>query len=270
MLRPLADVYGYLNPGMRVLMYHRVRTASTFDQLSVTPARFAEQIEFVAKRRVVRLSDVATQLATGDRDPCVAITFDDGYLDNLTHALPILERFKVPATIFVTTTFCDQTARHGRYPEESNRLHLTWDEVRQLAAHPLIDIGSHTRTHPFLSRVSEAQATVEIAQSRAELETRLQKTVDLFCYPSGDLGAREIRLVRQAGYRAAVTVAPGLNRPSTSPFAIRRTEVTDKDDVRTMADKLSGAYDLPHHLLHWRRERRFRSARLASPETRLP
>jgi hypothetical protein len=67
-------------------------------------------------------------------------------------------------------------------------------------------------------------------------------------------------MVRAAGYRAAVSVAPGANRPGTPLFELRRTEVTDRDDTVDLHAKLSGAYDLPHRLLHRRRRWRFEAA----------
>jgi hypothetical protein len=84
--------------------------------------------------------------------------------------------------------------------------------------------------------------------------------VDFFCYPSGDFGDREVALVRAAGYRAAVSVAPGVNRSGTSPFALRRTEVTDRDERVDLDAKLTGAYDLAHGWLHLRRRREFEAA----------
>jgi peptidoglycan/xylan/chitin deacetylase (PgdA/CDA1 family) len=262
--------YHLLRPGLRILMYHRVDRLPAYDQLTVSPARFEEQIAYLAQHcRVISLAQAVAELTAGRATrPGVVVTFDDGYRDNLLQALPVLRRYAVPATIFVTTRFCDQTLSHPRYAAESGGLHLTWDEVRALAREPGISIGSHTVTHPFLSRIDQSSAASEIAGSREIIARQLGAPADFFCYPSGDLTRREMQLVAAAGYRAAVSVAPGVNRSGADLYALRRTEVTDRDGARELALKLAGAYDPIHWVLHRRRERQFSRARvLASGAT---
>jgi peptidoglycan/xylan/chitin deacetylase (PgdA/CDA1 family) len=273
---PFAAMGNVLRPGVRVLMYHRVMPREGFDQLTVTPERFAEQMAWLKARcEVVSLSEAVCSLSAppGGGRPRVAITFDDGYLDNLQHAVPVLQRLQLPATIFVTTAFCSQAMSHPRYPAEGGRLHLTWDEVRQLAATPGITIGSHTATHPYLQRLAPQQARAEIADSRKQIEDQIGRRVEFFCYPSGDAGAREMALAREAGYTASVTVHPGLNRPGIDLQALRRTEITQHDGALDFGLKLRGAYDPLHALLHWRRQRRFAAqahAPLSSASTAKP
>ena len=261
-LLPATRLYARCRPGIRILMYHRVDRAPTYDQLTVTPARFARQLEYLARHcRVLSLAAAVEELEIGrqTRDG-VVVTFDDGYLDNLVHALPVLRRHRIPATIFVTASFCDQSQRHPRYPSAADRLHLDWREVRELKREPLITIGSHTLTHPHLSRLAPQRATEEIASSRERIARELGGPVEFFCYPSGDFGAREVTMVRAAGYRAAVSVAPGANRSGTPLFELRRTEITDRDESCDLHAKLSGAYDPMHHWLHHRRRRHFEAA----------
>jgi peptidoglycan/xylan/chitin deacetylase (PgdA/CDA1 family) len=248
-------------------MYHRVARLPGYDQLAVTPQRFEEQMAYLAAHcRVVSLAQAVNELERGGRlTPAVAVTFDDGYRDNLTHALPILRRYNIPATVFVTARFCDQALRHPRYPVEEGRLHLDWSDARALVREPGIAIGSHTLTHPFLSRLDDTRAHAEIADSRREIADQIGAEVEFFCYPSGDLSEREVALVAASGYRAAVSVAPGANRSTAARFALRRTEVTDRDGAGELALKLAGAYDPMHLWLHRRRERAFARARAAVP-----
>lgn len=253
-------------PGLRVLMYHRVARLDAFDQLTVTPERFEQQMSMLASRRqVVGLIDGLRALRAGTLNgPAVAVTFDDGYLDNLVEAAPILQRHRIAATVFVTTRFCDQTASHPRYAAGGPRLHLDWDEVSQLASLPGMEIGSHTVSHPYLPRLSAAEARQEIEASRQRIGERIGRQVRAFCYPSGDVGEREALLAREAGYEAAVSVCPGLNRPGFDPMLVRRTEVTQRDDERAFALKLDGAFDPLHRILHARRRRRFERERVAA------
>ncbi len=256
-----------LRPAIRILMYHRVARLGRFDQLTVTPDRFDEQLATMASRcRVISLADAVTELELGaPRTPAVVVTFDDGYRDNLVNALPSLRRLGIPATIFVTARFTDGTLRHPRYPDEPGQLHLDWNDLGALSREPGISIGSHTLSHPHLTRLDDGAAAAEISDSRAEIAERIGRPVEFFCYPSGDLGERERRLVAAAGYRAAVSVRPGANHGLEDRFALRRTEVTDRDGARELALKLWGAFDPIHHVLHLRRERAFDKARRATP-----
>lgn len=266
LLLPATAAYQRLRPGIRILMYHRVARSAHYDQLIVNPERFAEQMAMLARtRRVLSLRDAVRILAAKEGDAeGVVVTFDDGYRDNLVGALPILERYGIPATIFITTDFCDQVRNHPRYGDIAKRLHMSWDEVMEVARSPLISIGSHTISHPYLTRLGVAAAKREIAESRHRIEARIGRSVEFFCYPSGDLGERETRYVQEAGYQAAVSVAPGLNRVTTSLFALRRTEVTDRDDNASLRAKLEGAFDPFHVLLHARRRRLFNALRQAT------
>ncbi|MBI3899529.1 MAG: polysaccharide deacetylase family protein [Gammaproteobacteria bacterium] len=255
-LRPFAKGYARLRPSIRVLMYHRVDRVDGFDQLTVQPERFDEQMAYIAaNHRVISLARAIDELTDGSTLPGVVVTFDDGYQDNLTQALPILKRHNIPATVFVTTDFSAQRRSHPRYGTAPG-LHLDWDGVRALQAAG-ITIGSHTISHPFLTRLPPDQARREIAESKELIEQAIGAQVDFFCYPSGDFGRRELAFVYEAGYRAAVSVAPGGNRVGTPLFALNRTEMTDRDGVAELGAKLDGAYDLIHAMLHARRQRAF-------------
>jgi peptidoglycan/xylan/chitin deacetylase (PgdA/CDA1 family) len=102
---------------------------------------------------------------------------------------------------------------------------LSWDEVRSLAAGG-VEFGAHTRTHPILSAVPDAeQLRDEIAGSKARIEAELGRPVEHFCYPNGrtaDIGPAAVEAVRNAGFRTAVTAEPGLNHPRADPLLLRR------------------------------------------------
>ena len=251
-LTPVTALHQAVRPGIRVLMYHRVSVQPAGDQLTVAPALFTRQMDILARScRVVSLDRAVAELDQERVQPAVAITFDDGYRDFLTQALPVLRRFGLPATIFVTTRFSDQTAAHPRYPNTDDRLHLDWSELRELAASQDITIGSHTVSHPFLPALERAASWQEIADSRRLLQDRLDLPIDFFCYPSGGHGPREVDHVAKAGFRAAVTTAPGLNRNLHRPFELTRTEITHKDGELAFRMKLAGGFDPLHALLRF-------------------
>lgn len=257
---PVAWLSQKRQPGVRVLMYHRIADLTEYDQLTVDIATFETQMSQLAQSsKVISLDDALEVLRDGKklRRPRVVISFDDGYLDNLENALPILERYRLPAIIFITTRFADQTQSHPRYPG-ANTLHLNWDQLRRLASHPLITLGSHTLSHPYLQSVSADLSRSEIVESAIQLEKQLNQPMKYFCYPSGDYSDRELAILSDSTYHAAVTVAPGVNVPGKfSPFELNRTEVTARDKPMMFRLKLLGAMDLVHKLLHMRRKKQF-------------
>ncbi len=264
-LWPLAWCRNWLSPGVRILMYHRVERLPGFDQLTVTPEHFAVQMRWLAThRRVVTLSQALDELAAGKvHRNTVVITFDDGYLDNLQQAQPILVQYGLPATVFVTTGFASGGSSHPRYPGATG-LHMDWQQLRAWQVSGDYELGAHSVSHPYLSRISDSDCAEEIEGCLRDFAAENIQHNFCFCYPSGDVGVREAGLVKRAGYRAAVTVAPGVNYPSTDPFLLNRTEITDRDLGLGFRLKLAGAFDLIHVLLHWQRKIRFSRAAMAA------
>lgn len=258
---PYAALHNLVSPGVRILMFHRVDRLAAYDQLTVSPERFRRQMQWLAAHcRVVPLSQALAEIDQGRVvRGTVVITFDDGYYDNYRYALPILHELGLPATVFVTTQFASGVAQHARYPE-AKRLHMNWDEVRDWLDVPGNEVGAHSRTHPYLSRLPRACCEAEIAGCMPDLAQAGIPHNGVFCYPSGDVGAREADIVRASGYVAAVTVAPGANRAGADRYWLRRTEITDQDDGMSFFLKLSGAFDAMHGILHWRRRRQFARA----------
>jgi len=111
---------------------------------------------------------------------------------------------------------------------------LRWDETREMAADG-IEFGAHTRTHPILSRLTEEQElATEIEGSKRQIELRIGKAVEHFCYPNGgpeDVGREAVKAVRAAGFRTAVTAQSGLNRIDQDPFRLRRVAVEPEWDL---------------------------------------
>lgn len=257
--RPVTRQWNRWNPGGRVLMYHRVTTLEKYDQLTVTPNRFESQLmELQRSHQVMTMGE-----ALASAENTVVITFDDGYLDNFQEAAPLLQKYSLPAVIYLTSEFVNQQAAHPRY-KSAARMHMNWSEVRELQAGGLISFGSHTCTHPMLSELSDADSRAEIVDSKHLLEDKLGSSVDSFAYPNGNYGQREVELVREAGYQQAVTVKPGVNRKGVDPLQLRRTEVTDRDGVQEFAAKLDGALDPVHRILDMKREWQFKRRRAYS------
>lgn len=312
-----------LRPGGLILMYHRV-TELPLDphSLSVTPEHFAAHLEALRKYgRPTGLRQLAEMLRSGERPRRhVVVTFDDGYTDNLYNAKPLLERYDIPATVFVTTGLIDNEREFmwdelerllllpGRLPEvlslkvngsvqdwqlgqavhysdDDFRQHRGWtisqkddpsprhtlyrslhpmlkplpeseqlkvleqlrslacveakgrtthrimtsEEVLRLASGGLVEVGSHTVTHPVLSEISADAQRDEIQQSKSQLEEILGEPVKSFAYPFGAHTEETARLVEEAGYDCACTTLPDIVWSGSLRYQLPRIDVGDWD-----------------------------------------
>jgi peptidoglycan/xylan/chitin deacetylase (PgdA/CDA1 family) len=231
--------------GLRVLLYHRV--ADDDDPLSLAPRRFREQMRHLASEgyTVVDLMAAVTMLDRGEVPPRVlGLTFDDGFADVRDEALPVLAEHGFRATVFVTTGVTDGRLSFPWYEGRQPPV-LGWDEVEALDREGTLRFEAHTVSHPNLLSVDDAAARAEIADGRRELEQRLGRHVRAFAYPAGLYGERERRLVAEAGYSAAVTCEPGVNRPASDRMALRRRQIDRGDRLLDFRAKIGGGHDTP-------------------------
>jgi peptidoglycan/xylan/chitin deacetylase (PgdA/CDA1 family) len=243
--------------GVRILGYHRVLPEP--DPLRVTPANFRAQLEWTLEQgiRPLRLDGAVELLADPVDGRRFCVTFDDAYHDNLDYALPILEDLAVPATIFAPTAIVDRLATYSWYRKPPAP--LSWDEIVDIVGRGLVDVQAHTRTHRALTRLSDEDAREEIVVAKRELEARLPYEVTSMAYPAGLYGTREVQLVREAGYRAALTTASGLNRGGEPLETLARTMIMAGDTLEDFRAKLDGLLDEQTWLERLVRERRART-----------
>ena len=298
LLRPLV---GRVAPGgkqarLSILIYHRVLAhADPVNNWDPTAAEFAGQLRALSGLfTLLPLGEAVERLRSGSLPVGAAcVTFDDGYRDNIDVALPILRRYRVPATFFIATSFlnggrmwndtiieslraCAQAEldlqRWGigvlplSTPElrrkaishilsslkhiASDRRETTVAEIEAMVAAPLprdlmmrdgdvralhaagMEIGAHTATHPILTRLSTAEARREISESRECLSGILNEPVPLFAYPNGkpgqDYATEHVRMVRDAGFSAAVSTAWGVASRDSDPFQLPRFTPWDR------------------------------------------
>jgi peptidoglycan/xylan/chitin deacetylase (PgdA/CDA1 family) len=232
-----------------VLCYHSVNPSPSY--LSLTPELFEAQLDWLAANtRVVPLRDLAaghgrTQL------PQVAITFDDGYADNHTYALPRLWARGLTATFFLTAGFVE------RDPEVLGRLAATWqtplEELEPLGWTQVeemrsagMGIGSHTWSHRNLARIDRAAVDDELRRSRRVLEDRLSAPVRAVAFPWGKprrhVNAETFAAAGRAGYELAAFSLPRALRETDPPLRIPRFGV-GAEPVESVVSKVRGEID---------------------------
>lgn len=227
-------------------MYHRIASA-VHDQweLSVSPKNFEEHLQVLQQYKVIALPELVNQWGNQKlANKSIAISFDDGYIDNYTTAKPLLEKYKLPATFFITNGNVDKQAEfwwdelenifmndHGKYMEywkqllpmpyqqqqqllstlrNNNQVRAAYTcmssrQIQELAKHELFTIGAHTVNHIALAHQPSEIQKQEITQNIEWLQSLTGKAPALLAYPYGNYNEATINIASQRGLAAAFT-----------------------------------------------------------------
>lgn len=173
----------------------------------------------------------------------IVITVDDGYVDNLTLLLPLLEKYDLKAVVYAVTgeSFNRWDVENASNPEKRVEL-MNAEQLQQLASSGRIEIGGHTLTHPMLSTLNAEEQQYEIVENKKVLEQLLGKSLTSFAYPYGDLDQSAKLVAEQAGYQYAVATNSGPLAFHEDKFQIRRIAIFPKTDVFGLWRKIKGDY----------------------------
>ena len=223
-----------------VLMYHEIAEASeTGSSLAVSPATFAAQLGYLrsAGFTAITASELSASLA-GDMgklpDRPIVLTFDDGYGDFHSRALPALDHHGCTATLFVTTGWLQDADLRLAAPGRM----LTGTQLTEVAGAG-VEIGAHTRRHPQLDQLPRKLAREELHASRQWLESELGLPVPGLAYPFGYSSPRVRGLARDVGYGYACGVGNRMASPSSDVLELPRLTVrraTTMPAFRRMVD----------------------------------
>ena len=221
---------------VRILFYHRV--ADNFpNRWTMRPSTFASQIHWLRERfDLVTLAEAQKRIASGrNRFPTACITFDDGYADNRRGAIPLLLKYNIPFTYFVST---DHVLRGQPFPhdvEAGQPLAVnTLAHLREMAAAG-VEIAAHTRSHANLGAInSTVQLQHEIVGAKRELEEAIGVPVRYFAFPYGlheNMSTAAFRIAYEAGFAGVCSAYGGYNFPGDDPFHLRRFHA-DEEFIR--------------------------------------
>jgi CelD/BcsL family acetyltransferase involved in cellulose biosynthesis/peptidoglycan/xylan/chitin deacetylase (PgdA/CDA1 family) len=294
-------------PKFVILCYHRVGTGGVPLYSGLEPEIFERQMRFLRKHyRTVSFDTLVDELARGGPPgQSVAVTFDDGYRDVYRHAFPVLQKYQIPATIYLTAEaiktnsvawydriflalkvapsdkldlildrprrfllptpvarlraaeeiisflrtlpneeceqFCTNLEKLVPLPAEelADRM-LTWPQIQEMQRSG-ISFGSHTLTHPAVSRLKPSELVRELCQSKADLEDRLHAEVKDFAYPFGKPADYQntMEVVERSGYRSASTTNWGINTPGANPYELFRVSIGEERRLSMFALRLA-------------------------------
>jgi peptidoglycan/xylan/chitin deacetylase (PgdA/CDA1 family) len=194
-----------------VLMYHYIRINPVASDrlgynLSVTPADFAAQMQWLVTNgfHTIFPSELNAALTQGTPLPTkpIVLTFDDGYRDFYDQAWPVLKQYGLKASSAVITTFIDKGDR-------GDTMYMNWNMVKELDRSGMVEIASHTLSHPDLSRTAPAQRWQELSQSKQIIEQQIGHPCTAFVYPSGKYDGATVSDASRAGYQIAFTTNDG-------------------------------------------------------------
>lgn len=210
----LAAAYWLLTPGggVPILAYHQVSDLP--EVYSVDAAEFEQQMQYLAEHgyTAISLQELFAAGAEGLPDRPVIITFDDGYEDNYLTALPIMEKYKLKATVFVIASQVGQAD------------YMSWEQLQAMQLHGM-EIGSHTYTHAPLNELAPVQQWDELVRSKQLLEARLGQPVQFLAYPFGQYDQATLAALPQAGYTGACTGRPGLGTTGGDAYQLCRVNI---------------------------------------------
>jgi peptidoglycan/xylan/chitin deacetylase (PgdA/CDA1 family) len=231
-----------------ILTYHQIAEApprgAPYRSLYVRPAAFARQMEFLKTLGYTGLSmsELMPYLTGAKTGKVVGITFDDGYLNNLTNALPILREKKFTATCYAVSQLLGKTNE--------------WDRIAGIAQTPLMtaaqlgewvaagqEVGAHTRNHLHLNQCDAEVAQQELALCKAELEAAAGAAVKHFCYPFGEYSADHIDMVHEAGFQSATTTRRGRCNAGKDLAQLPRIAIHRTTSLAAMWLKLATGYE---------------------------
>jgi peptidoglycan/xylan/chitin deacetylase (PgdA/CDA1 family) len=154
----------------------------------------------------------------------IAITFDDGFRNLYEHAFPVLQRHRFPATVFLVTDYCGGLNSWPSQPLAiAQQPLLSWDQIKEMSRAG-IAFGSHTRSHPILTAVSECEAEKEIVGSKRTIEDATGQSVSAFAYPYGSFHDGLKKLAR-AHFSLACATTLGFVQSGSDLFALDRIDM---------------------------------------------
>jgi peptidoglycan/xylan/chitin deacetylase (PgdA/CDA1 family) len=211
-----------------VMNYHSVNI-DPGNVVVISPAKLEEQMQYLADNsyHVLTLQQfIDIWEGKAEAPPkSVLLTFDDGYTDNYTEAMPILKKFNFPATLFMTPGWVGQDG------------YLNWEQVEEMRSNGW-DIQPHGMSHTSLPKLNKEEQLYEITEARKLIEEKFNTKANVFCYPYGHYNKTTLSILKEHEFLFGFTIEQGRADPTQSPYELRRLFVNGEEDLKMFANKL--------------------------------
>ncbi|MDI1239359.1 MAG: polysaccharide deacetylase family protein [Polaromonas sp.] len=231
-----------------ILVYHQISAAppkgAPFRSLYVSPSSFSRQMAMLKLLgyQGLSMSALLPYLRGEKTGKVVGITFDDGYRNNLTHALPVLQHRGFSSTCYAVSGLLGKTNEWDRDIGMAQVPLMTADELRLWVAGGQ-EVGSHTENHARLLQSDETTARAEMTGDRTALEGLLGTPVRHFCYPFGEYAPQHVAMARQAGFQTVTTTRRGRSSSANDLMELPRVPVVRSTSLPVFWLKVATAYE---------------------------
>ncbi|WP_425058564.1 hypothetical protein SCACP_32210 [Sporomusa carbonis] len=232
-------LYGKFHKRIPILMYHRIATVPG-ERNSLPAEKFKEQLDYLKEHgyNTITLNDLYNYYVKEAPLPSrpVILTFDDGYEDNFSTALPMLRERNMKATVFPIANWVGRENKWENFNQKVTQT-MDWDKLREWKAAGM-EIGSHTLNHPFLTQCDENRLEQEIMTSKMILQEKLGDKIDFLCYPYGFFDDKTIAVTKKSGYKGALAIFDNVPLWHQDMFALPRIPISSKQPLWEFALKV--------------------------------
>jgi len=238
-LLSLKYVWWYPNASLkktRIMMYHMIAEQLPHGQksgLRVSQEMFEKHLDYFSTNdwTFIKMSELSKYK---DKEKVVAITFDDGYLDNYTKALPLLKKYNACATLYLVIDRHNNDWSIKKNPKHNSGAlaleeKLSDEQIKEMLDSGIFELGGHTISHPYLPNITMDEKKHEMLECKNILEREFDTSVSSFAYPFGIYNDEDINIINASDYESAVTTDEGVV-DNNSLFQLKRIKASGKDN----------------------------------------
>lgn len=222
------------NMKVPALLYHKIDLPTADIKIRgafTAPHKFERQIAYLKRKgcEFYTASKLIEFYRANGEFPAraIAVTFDDGWKDNYTHAFPVLKKYGAKATVFLVTECIGETSDRVTAEGEAAREHLSENDIREMSQNG-IEFDSHSLSHSLFHQIGEDQIEREVTESKKIIENLTQKECTVFAYPAGFYTDFAKRAIERAGYTGAFSTVYG-SEENFDLYSMNRVEILRRD-----------------------------------------
>ena len=216
-----------------ILLFHSVSNDNNSNIYDINIKKFQNIIEFLNNNyEFTKFKDL---LKLNNK---IIITFDDGYLNNLKLAIPVLQKYEVPSHIFVTTDFI----------KSGNKDYLNRNDLKELSKIQNVSIGSHGKTHTKLENLDDNKIETELTESKNFIEDLISKEINSVSYPHGSYDDRVIKIIKNSEYEFGASSIFGSISNNVNKFILPRIDIWSDDTNKIIDQKINGYWNFINYI----------------------